>query len=157
MFSRLLGALALAFAMLAFPVAAQAATIEVPVGDWAAAIITFATPLIGAFLIWVLSRFQGPWAQKLRTDAAEQLLANAVAYGLNATAGAVKGKTVSVDVGNQVVAAAADYAVANGPGKLVGWLGGEDGIRDKILARLTVPEDAAIQDGEIVPAPSQKA
>lgn len=74
----------------------------------------------------------------------------AVNYGLNAVAGATKGKTLSIDVGNQVVTQALGYAVDNGPGKLIGWLGGEEGIRDKILARLTLPEEAVIEDGAIV-------
>ncbi len=153
MLSRLLGAITLALALLVLSaLGALAATVEIPVGQWAADVISFAIPLVGGALIWILSRIPSPWIQKLRTEAAEQLLANAVSYGLNATAGAVKGRTVSVEVGNDVVAAALGYAVANGPSKLIAWLGGEDGIRDKILARLTVPENAAIADGEIIPA-----
>ncbi|MBN9433978.1 MAG: hypothetical protein J0I45_16220 [Bosea sp.] len=153
--NRFTGAL-LALALIVVPIAAQAATVEVPIGEWAAAAINFALPLVGAGIIWLLALAQKvgvPYANRLRTEQAEQLLAMAVTYGLNATAGAVKGKAVSVEVGNAVVSTALSYAIANGPSKLIGWLGGEDGIRDKILARLTVPEDAAIQNGEIVPAP----
>ncbi len=158
MLSRLFGAITLALAVLVLSTfGASAATVEIPVGNWAATAITFALPFVGAGVIWVLNRIRAPWAQKLRTEAAEQLLAYAISFGFNATAGAVRGKAVSVNVGNEVVARALAYAIANGPAWLLKWLGGEAGIRDKILARLTVPEDAAIDAGKIVSAPPSQA
>lgn len=153
---RIAGALALAFITLigiAHAAAVDGATtVAVPVGAWTGEVAGFLGPLVLAFIIWLLRQIPGALVQRLRTQQAEQLLAMAVNYGLNAVAGAAKGKVLSVDVGNQVLAQALGYAVDNGPGKLIGWLGGEDGIRDKILARLTLPEDAAIEDGAVAPA-----
>ncbi len=152
MIARLRGPALLALALFAIPFAAHAATVSIPVGDWTVGALGFVSTFVGAGIIWLLSKIGTPWAQKLRTDAAEQLLGRAVSYGINATAGAVAGKAVTVEVGNTVVATALNYAIEYGPARLIGWLGGEAGIRDKILARLTVPEDAAIVDGAIVPA-----
>lgn len=79
----------------------------------------------------------------------ELLLQNAIGYGLNAVAGAVKGKTLEVNVGNQVLAQALQYAVDHAPGWLQSWAGGPEGLAKKIWARLDLGEgasDAAIPD-----------
>ncbi len=51
----------------------------------------------------------------IRTAQVEQLLGRAIDYGINATANAVKGKTLSVDVGHAVAAQAVKYALDYGP------------------------------------------
>ncbi len=79
----------------------------------------------------------------------ELLLSNAIGYGLNAVAGAVKGKTLDVDVGNQVLAAALQYAVDNAPGWLQSWAGGPEGLAKKIWARLNLGDGA---DDSAIPA-----
>lgn len=66
------------------------------------------------------------------------LIDNAVNYGLNAVADAVKGKTLTVDVGNKVLAEALQYAVDNAPAYLLSWAGGKDGLAKKILGKLDV-------------------
>lgn len=158
MLARFRVAALIALALFASVGAAHAATVEIPIGTWAADLITtIILPIVGTAVLWLLAQFRGPWVQSLRTQAAEQLLAHAIAYGFNATAGAVRGKAVSIEIGNTVVATALSYAVTNGPHWLVAWLGGAEGVRDKILARLTVPEDAAILGGVIVPAPPPAA
>jgi hypothetical protein len=53
----------------------------------------------------------------------ELLLQNAIGYGLNAVQGAVKDKTLTVEVGNEVLAKALQYAVDNAPGWLQSWAG----------------------------------
>ena len=73
----------------------------------------------------------------------ELLLNNAVGYGLNAVEGAVKGKVLTVDVGNEVLAKALQYAVDNAPGWLQAWAGGPDGLAKKIWARLNLGEGAS--------------
>lgn len=72
----------------------------------------------------------------------ELLLNNAIGYGLNAVAGAVKGKTLEVDVGNKVLAQALQYAVDNAPAWLQSWAGGPEGLAKKIWARLNLGEGA---------------
>jgi hypothetical protein len=73
----------------------------------------------------------------------ELLLNNAIGYGLNAVEGAVKDKTLTVNVGNEVLAKALQYAVDNAPGWLQSWAGGPDGLAKKIWARLNLGEGAS--------------
>lgn len=73
----------------------------------------------------------------------ELLLNNAIGYGLNAVQGAVKDKTLSVDVGNEVLAKALQYAVDNAPAWLQSWAGGPEGLAKKIWARLNLGEGAS--------------
>jgi hypothetical protein len=79
----------------------------------------------------------------------ELLMNNAINYGLNAVAGAVKGKTLDVDVGNKVLAQALQYAVDNAPGWLQTWAGGPEGLAKKIWSRLNLGEGA---DDSAIPA-----
>lgn len=79
----------------------------------------------------------------------ELLINNAVNYGLNAVAGAVKDKKLEVDVGNQVLREALQYAVDNAPGWLQSWAGGPEQLAKKIWAKLNLGEGA---DGSAIPA-----
>jgi hypothetical protein len=72
----------------------------------------------------------------------QTLIDNAVNYGINAVAGAVKGQTLTVDVGNKVLAEALQYAVDNAPAYLLSWAGGTDGLAKKILGKLDLPAEA---------------
>lgn len=75
----------------------------------------------------------------------ETLLQNAKGYGLNAVKDATDGKTLSVDVGNKVLAEALQYALTNGSSWLLNWGGGPEGIARKLWARLNL-EPAASAD-----------
>lgn len=80
---------------------------------------------------------------------AETLLKNAIDYGVNAVAGAVKDKKLEVDVGNKVLREALQYAVDNAPAWLLSWVGGPDQLAKKIWARLDLHENA---DASALPA-----
>jgi hypothetical protein len=119
-------------------------TVSIPYGAWietsAGAVATFILAVIG----WLMRKLPASVVDILKTMKAEQLLAKAVDYGINAVAGATKGKTLTVNVGNAVVANAVQYAVDNAPGWLVKWLGGPEAIAAKIIARLNLEEAAAV-------------
>jgi hypothetical protein len=66
----------------------------------------------------------------------EQLLGNAVNYGVNVVTTATKDKAVTIDVHNEMVAEALQYALDHGPEKLIDWMGGLDAVKQKIIARL---------------------
>lgn len=150
MFLRFLGALA--FAVLA-PVLAIAqtvaektvdTTIEIPIGEWVSAAGTAIGPLIVIVVGWLIRHIPGQFAAVLSTMRVDQLLEKAISYGINATAGATKGKSLSVDVGSEVLENALQYVVDNGPKMLIKWMGGENGIREKIIARLDLDENASV-------------
>ncbi|HYD66158.1 hypothetical protein [Azospirillum sp.] len=79
----------------------------------------------------------------------ELLIDNAINYGLNAVAGAVKDKKLEVDVGNQVLREALQYAIDNAPGWLQSWAGGPEQIAKKIWAKLNLGDGA---DAAVLPA-----
>ncbi|SKA30938.1 hypothetical protein [Consotaella salsifontis] len=126
--------------------AAEAITdtaVSLPVGEWVGDVAALLLAISGSVIMWAFRHLPSSIVQVLKTMQAEQLLGKALAYGINATAGAAKGKTLTVDVGNAVVAQAARYAVNHGPTWLINWMGGMDAIAEKIIARLDVEEAAA--------------
>lgn len=104
--------------------------------------------LVVAGLALAARQLPAQFAAVFANSRVQLLVDNAVNYGINAVAEAVKGKTLSVDVGNQVLAQALQYAVDNAPGYLLSWAGGKMGLANKILAKLDLPPEA---DASAVP------
>jgi hypothetical protein len=140
-------------ATLSMPLAAGTAAaaptdVALPVGDWAAGLADVAGFAVLALAVWALRMLPAPLYRLVMMIRAEQLVARAVDYGVQAVAGAARGRTLTVDVGNRVLAAAARYAV-DAADDVVAWLGGEDAVRRKILARLDLEAAAeAAEDNE---------
>jgi len=145
------GAAALAVALVAFTLAAclsppaQAATVTIPYGDQIAEGAHIASAVITPLLLLLLSKLTGPVGLFLRTFLGERLIRNAVDYAVNAVEGASKGKTLSVNVGSEVLAQAVQYALDQGAPWLVSKLGGPEGIRLKIFRALDLEEDASVK------------
>lgn len=127
-------------------VAPDATTVVVPYGNWLDAVLSNAQEIIVAGLLavvaFVLRKLPAGVADAFRTLRVEQLLARAVDYGINATRGAAKGKSLSVDVGSEVLAKAISYAVDRAPALLIEWLGGVESLKQMILARLNLDPEA---------------
>lgn len=120
--------------------AGEADTVIVPVGNWADAILENAASLVAAALMavfgWLLRALPKQAVDIIRTLRVEQILARAVDYGINATRGAVRGKELTVDVGNEVIAKAMQRVIDSAPGWVIEWLGGIEAIRKMIISRL---------------------
>lgn len=131
--------------------APDAQTVVVPYGNWIDALLEnllgIVTSAVAVVFAWLARKLPKAAVDLLRTFQAEQLLARAAEYGINATRGAVKGKELDIHVGNEAIARAAQYAVTNGPGWLIDWLGGPEAIRDKIIAR--IPLDASVDRSDL--------
>jgi hypothetical protein len=108
------------------------------VGQWAQAI---AWSLASLALV-LLHKLPGNVVALFGNARVELLLTNAIGYGINAVAGAAKGKVLEVDVGNKVLKEAVQYAVDNSPGWLQSWAGGPEGLAKKIWGRLNLGEGA---------------
>lgn len=125
-------------------------TVVIPVGTWIDQLLTgiqsSLAVIIAAVVAWAFRKLPQSVVSILRMVQAEQILTRAADYGINATKGAVKGKSLSIDVGNEAVARAVQYAVNNGAPWLIKWLGGADAIRDKIIARIPLGEDVGKSD-----------
>ncbi|OXE37540.1 MAG: hypothetical protein CGW95_01090 [Phenylobacterium zucineum] len=138
-------------ALVLMPVAAFAAdgtAINIPVGSWisdASGILSAVlVPVLLALVARLLAVLPKPIADFVKTLQVEQLLTRAVSYGINAVKDAEHDKVLSVNVGNAVVAEAANYAIQNGPKWIVDWLGGPDGIKQRILARVKLEPAASL-------------
>lgn len=135
------------------PAFAADTAVSVPWGNWVSEILSQLMLAAGTIIAFVLAwavryvpaALRG-YADKQRIAQVEQLLERALGWGVGSVKGAVEGKSLSVDVGSKVVAEALQYAVDNGPGWLIGWMGGIDGVREKLLARLPITEAATIPE-----------
>lgn len=125
-------------------------TVVLPVGTWIdqvlAAVQSSLALIITGLVAWAFRNLPKSVVSILRTLQIEQVLTRAADYGINATRGAVKGKTLDVNVGNEAVAKAVQYAIDNAPRWLIDWAGGPDAIRDKIIARIPLGEDVGKTD-----------
>lgn len=117
--------------------------VSIPWGDWLYDSATTLIAIIGAIMAWGIRKLPARLVAIAQTDQVEQLLRNAIGYGVNTTAGAAKGKSLTIDVGNEVLEKALQYAIDNGPRWLISWAGGEEGIKGKIIARLDLDAKAA--------------
>lgn len=150
-----LGLLVLALVFNLTPVfAADATSVVVPIGDWVQATLPLLGWLMAAVATWVLSHVPAIF----KTAQVEQLLAKAIEYALNVVAGASKDKVLSADVGNAVIAQALNYATTYGPSWVLKYLGGEQGLRDRIIARLDLhPDVSLIPHGSTLMQPTPSA
>lgn len=112
-------------------------------GDYVVTLLAGVGAIILTIVTWAFRKLPVNVQAFLLAWRAEQLLKNAVNWGINATAGAVKGKALTINVGNGVTAAAVTYAVNHAP-KLVEQMGGLDMVRQKVQARLDFDEAAVL-------------
>lgn len=145
---RIAALIGLALIALAFALPAQAQTaVTLPVGDWIGnavdVLFGLVMPAIAAFMAWILRRVPSAVADVLVMIRVEQLLLRATTYGLNAVKGAAANRTLTVDLGNAVLAEAVGYAIRQAP-NLVQWAGGERALAEKIIARLNLEPDVGV-------------
>jgi hypothetical protein len=142
-----LAILCAAVTVLLVPQAALAAvasptTVNVAWGDYAVQIAQVVALLAFALLMWLARKLPPQILTMLVSAHAEQLLANAIGWGLNTVEGAVAGQKLNVGVGSAVTAQALQY-VLDHEAWLVAWLGGPQGVAQKIWARLPLDASAS--------------
>jgi hypothetical protein len=99
--------------------------------------------VLAGFVAWVLRKLPEEVAGIFRAWRVDQLLDKALQYGINATRGAVKDRALTVQVGNEVLERAFEYALRHAP-MLVSKIGASEYLREKIIARLNLEADAAV-------------
>ena len=119
--------------------------VSVPWGDYLAASASTLVTLAASALAAALAMLPASINSMIKTWRVEQLLQNAIAYGINTVAGAAKGQTMSVPVANKVLEQALEYAIENGSASIIKWMGGEGAIERKIVARLDLEKDGSIR------------
>lgn len=132
------------FAATSQPAFAQNGSVVIPTGEWAQELISYWQPVFAlaiAFLLRKLPGDLGNWLLAMRVD---QLLANSIGHGINATPGAQRGAVLTVPVGNKVLEQAMEFAKEHAP-RLVRKLGGDIRLREKITARLNLEAAAEVK------------
>ncbi|WP_264050489.1 hypothetical protein [Methylobacterium flocculans] len=142
-------------AALTVPCAAQGATVDLPWGDLLAGAVqglgSVLVPLAATAALAALARLTGPLRILVTTTLVERLVRNVGDYAVNAVAGAVRGRTLSVPVGSTVIASAVQRALDQAPGWLVRAAGGVDGLGEKVFRSLPL-EEAATEANTLHPA-----
>lgn len=143
------------FALAQDVVIANENSVTIPYGRWLdILLVNLADPssvawtVVAGIIAWLLAMLPGPAQVLFRTFRVEQLLNRAVLAGINATRGAVQDKALTVDVGSEVVAKAANYAIDHGSKHLIEWMGGVEGVQEKVLARVKL--DASADGGTVI-------
>lgn len=141
---------AVALVALVAPALAQTATtaadtaVSIPYGDWINTIGTLILEIVPVALLWLVRKLPASIGQIISTMQVDQLLTKAIGYAINAVEGATAGKTLSVNVGNAVLAQALNYVTLHAPAWLINWMGGLDAIAQKIIARLNLDAGASV-------------
>jgi hypothetical protein len=120
-------------------------TITIPTTEWIKAAGEFITPLLAALVGVLFRNLPESVVAILKSVRVDQLLEKAIQYGVNSVANANPDGKITFEVGNEVVANAANYFIQHGPGWILGWIGGPELLRQKIIARLNVAPEVALK------------
>ena len=141
--------IALVLALVSTPCAAlDPASVVVPWGDAVAvaaqAVTGLLLPLAVTAATAALARLAGPLRTLVTATLVERLVRNVGDYAVNAVAGAVRGRTLSVPVGSAVIARAVQRGLDEAPAWLVRAAGGREGLAEKVFRSLPLAEEATL-------------
>jgi hypothetical protein len=124
------------------------AGVVVPWGDAVAvaaqAVTGLLLPLAVTAATAALARLAGPLKVLITATLVERLVRNVGDYAVNAVAGAVRGRTLSVPVGSAVVARAVQRGLDEAPAWLLRAAGGREGLAEKVFRSLPLAEEATL-------------
>lgn len=130
-------------------VVVQDPVVTIPYGQWIVAAQELATPLILAAIAFLLRALPESIVSIIRTAKVDQLLVKGIQAGINQVAGAARDKKMDIKIANEVVRKVVQYAVNEGPAWLIKWMGGPEGIKAKVIARIQVVDGQAIDPAAI--------
>ena len=142
--------------------AVESAAVAVQWGDalvaGAQALATAMLPLAITAATAAAARIAGPLRFLVTASLVDRLVRNATAYALNAVAGAVAGRTLTVPLGSAVIARAVQRALDQAPAWLIRAAGGPQGLAEKVFRSLPLEEAATAANtlAPVLPAPRAK-
>ena len=162
---RLLPAAIAVFFMLILPALAQTpipvtvpdTVVTIPYGSWFNIALDYVQVGLVGLVMWALRKLPSRIYAILLTMQAEQLLKQAIAFGLNSIAGATKDKVLSVDLRNQVLKEVVTFVLVHGGKAVVDFMGKPEEIAEKALARLDLPPEASKPNFEMIAAQADVA
>lgn len=135
---RMLVLVAVALALV-MPAAAWAQSVTVVPADQVNAMAEYLPAAIGAAVVALLARFVGPFAWVLKVARVDQIVTNHLKGVIDEfldTNPTIRQKGVTLEVKNALIAEVANRVLAVAPGWLLAFMGGPDGVRQKIRNRL---------------------
>jgi len=128
------------------------------IGQLGLDLVPWVASLLVAALVGLVAKFfpvAGAILTKERTQAVEQLLERGLGFAASNAQAQLKGKELTVDVKNKLIADAVQYALDHGSRAILDYIGGETALPDKVNARLlTSPAVKAAQIGTQPPFPT---
>jgi hypothetical protein len=125
--------------------------VQVPVGDWFGTALGYLTLGLGGVIAWAFRRLPGRISAILLTAQADQLMARALTYAINAVVGATKDKVWSVDVRNQVLREFVTYALTHGSDTVKTFMGKSADIAEMGYSRIDAPTGDVVQKPNVLP------
>lgn len=126
----------------------EATAIVLPWGAAAVAVAqgltTILVPLAITAATAALARLAGPLRTLITTSLVERLVRNVGDYAINAVAGAVRGRVLTVPMGSAVIARAVQRAVDEAPAWLLTAAGGPEGLAEKVFRSLPLDAEATL-------------
>jgi len=127
----------------------QDPVVTIPYGEWLVALKEYAFLAIAAAVTWGLRKLPASIVSIILTAKVDQLLLKGIQAGINQVAGASADKKMTVPIANDVVRKVVQYAVNEGPAILIKWMGGVEGVKAKVIARIEIADGAAIDPDAI--------
>lgn len=129
--------------------------VVLPYGDWIAAfgqtLTSILVPLLVTAVTGLVSTLAWPLRLILTNAMIDRCVRLAVDYAVNAVAGAVKGKALTVPVGSRVISVAVQRAIDSTPAWVMKAAGGPTGIAERVFRALHLEDNANVTN-TLVPA-----
>jgi hypothetical protein len=125
--------------------------VQVPVGDWFGTALGYLVLSLGGVVAWAFRRLPGRISAILLTAQADQLMARALVYGINAVVGATRDKVWTIDVRNQVLKEMVTYALTHGSATVKDFMGRPADIAEMSYSRIDAPTADVVQKPAVLP------
>lgn len=112
--------------------------LTVPYGDILSGALEYAGTILFGVAMWAFRFLPTRLYAFVMTMQVEQLLKNAIAFGINSVREASRDKTLTIDVSNAVLREALGYALLHGGPIIKKFMGKPEDIAEKLWARLPV-------------------
>jgi hypothetical protein len=144
----------LAAAMALLPALAYAQDITLIPADQVQAAADYLPAAIGAAIMALLARFVGPFVWVLKVARVDQIVIANIKGVIDEFLDnnpSIRANGITVSIKNAMIAEVANRVIAVAPGWLIGFMGGPDGVRQKIRNRLP---DALKDVAAYIPLPA---
>ncbi len=129
--------------------------VSIPVGSYLNTALGYLTVALGGVIVWGLRLLPPQLYAMAMVMRADQLLARAIGFGINAVAGATDGKMLNFDVRNTALREMITYVLLHGADAVKQYMGTPAQIGEMIWSRLDLPQEASRPNFDAIGAQAQ--